>query len=273
MSDRLSRQSFLGGRSDEVLRSCRVAIIGLGGGGSQIAQQLAHLGVGKFLVFDPDKVEESNLNRLVGATTGDAESGAQKTNVTYRLIRSINPDADVVLVAKPWQEDAELLRSCDVVFGCVDTYAARDEIERASRRFLIPYIDIGMDVTPGKGGFVVAGQVILSMPGGPCMHCLGFLNEDLLGQEAARYGVAGGHPQVIWPNGLLASVAVGVFTQLVTPWHTNHRTIEYIELDGNNHTLLTSQRLAYVAGKHCKHFPNPLDLGDPFWPPVTTMVS
>jgi tRNA A37 threonylcarbamoyladenosine dehydratase len=41
MTERLSRQSFLGQSSDEILAHCRVGIIGLGGGGSHIAQQLS----------------------------------------------------------------------------------------------------------------------------------------------------------------------------------------------------------------------------------------
>src|SRR5207247_9649075 len=130
------------------------------------------------------------------------------------------------------------LRDCDVVFGCVDGYSAREAIERFSRRFLIPYIDVGMDVTPMAPGFVVSGQVILSSPGEPCFRCLGFLNDDLLAGEAQRYGAAGDRPQVVWSNGALASAAVGIFVQLVTPWHPQHRPTETLEYDGSAHTAL-----------------------------------
>jgi len=71
MPDWLLRQSFLGANSDKVFSQCRVGVIGLGGGGSHIAQQLAHLGVSNFVLVDPDHVEETNLNRLVGATKKD----------------------------------------------------------------------------------------------------------------------------------------------------------------------------------------------------------
>ena len=67
MPDWLLRQSFLGANSEEAFSKCHAAIIGLGGGGSHIAQQLAHLGVGNFVLFDPDHVEKTNLNRLVGS--------------------------------------------------------------------------------------------------------------------------------------------------------------------------------------------------------------
>ena len=264
MNDWLSRQSFLGASSDEVLSQCRAGIIGLGGGGSHIAQQLAHLGVSNFVLFDPDHVEETNLNRLVGATKKDAARAMPKATVSRRLIKRINQDAQVVQVPKEWQEEGRLVAGCDVVFGCVDTYSAREEIERACRRFMIPFIDIGMDVKELSGDYLISGQMILSMPDELCMRCLGFLTEKLLAQEAARYGAAGGRPQVIWPNGVLASAAVGTFVQLVTPWRSDMKPCIYLEYDGNAQTLLPSIRLQYLGERKCSHFKSS-EVGDPFW--------
>lgn len=79
------------------------------------------------------------------------------------------------------------------------------------------YIDIGMDVH-GDERPVIGGQIILSSPCGPCMTCMGFLTAEKLAAEAARYGSAGGRPQVVWPNGALASTAVGLAVDLVTGW-------------------------------------------------------
>lgn len=47
-----SRQSFLGPDADEILANARVTIVGLGGGGSHIAQQLAHLSVRHIRLID-----------------------------------------------------------------------------------------------------------------------------------------------------------------------------------------------------------------------------
>ena len=47
----LQRQSFLGANSETVLGRSKAALVGLGGGGSHIAQQLAHIGLGHFLVI------------------------------------------------------------------------------------------------------------------------------------------------------------------------------------------------------------------------------
>lgn len=265
MIPRFHRQSFLGANSDEVLHSSRVGIVGLGGGGSHIAQQLAHIGIGNFALFDPDKIEDTNLNRLVGGTMRDVKATTLKTAIARRSVKRVNPDATIVCVSEPWQTHADLLAECDAVIGSVDTYATRDELERCARRHLIPYIDIGMDVTEDEDdGFVISGQVILSMPGEPCMRCLGFLNEKVLAEEAGHYGAAGGRPQVVWPNGLLASAAVGILVQLLTPWQRRHSPLCDLEYDGNRQILQPSNRLQYLPSA-CPHFSEAGHLGDPFW--------
>src|SRR6266568_1605811 len=128
-SERFIRQSFLGPQSEDILRNCQVAIVGLGGGGSHIAQQLSHIGIGKFVLLDPDVVEEKNLNRLVGGTAADAENATRKTEVAYRMIQAVNPNATVFPLAKRWQAKPEMLSGCDVIFGCVDRYLERDQLE------------------------------------------------------------------------------------------------------------------------------------------------
>jgi hypothetical protein len=60
MNPRLVSQSFLGPESDAIFSVAKVGIAGLGGGGSQVAQQLAHVGVGNFVATDDDVIEERN---------------------------------------------------------------------------------------------------------------------------------------------------------------------------------------------------------------------
>jgi hypothetical protein len=98
-------------------------------------------------------------------------------------------------VKSRWQDTPERLRARDIIFGCVDSYAERRDIEIATRRYLIPYVDIGLDVhQTGDEPPRMAGQVILSMPGELCMSCLGFLTETKLAREAEQYGAAGVRP-------------------------------------------------------------------------------
>jgi hypothetical protein len=61
----------LGDAGQAVLRNLHVAVIGLGGTGSVAFAKLAHLGVGRITVVDGDRVESSNVSRILGATAND----------------------------------------------------------------------------------------------------------------------------------------------------------------------------------------------------------
>ena len=261
--ERFSRQSFLGQGAQSTIAQVRIGVVGLGGGGSHIVRQLAHLGVQRFALFDADVVDESNLNRMVGATAADARAKTPKTEVAKRVITAITPEVELVTHTGRWQDRPELLRGCDLVFGAVDTFAGRRELEVACRRHLIPYIDIGMDVHQvGEEPPRMAGQVILSMPGAPCMFCLAFLNEERLAQEAAEYGGAGPRPQVVWSNGVLASTAVGVCIELLTDWTRAPDRPVYLSYDGNAGTVTAHIRLKYLTVTDCPHYPLK-EVGDP----------
>lgn len=263
--NRLDRQSFLGAHSPMTLRSATVGVVGLGGGGSHVVQQLAHIGIGRFVLADPDSIELTNTNRLIGGRLEDVERGRAKVDIAHRVIQEVNPEAEVVRIHNKWSEDPDKLKLCDLLVGAVDSYSARDELERFSRRYLIPYVDMGMDVHDLQGGrYLISGQVILSTPGNPCLRCCRLVREDLLKNEAGRYGEAGGQPQVVWPNGVLASTAVGVAMQLLTPWNPNPPSFVYMEYDGNKGTVSVSQLAAYLEKLTCEHYSDDAT-GDPFF--------
>lgn len=255
-TDRYARQSFLGPDSQRRLGTARVAVFGYGGGGSHVGLQLAHLGVLHIDVADGDRIDETNLNRLVGGTADDVEKQRLKVDIAKRVITSVLPSASIQTHAGRWQERPVLFRSADVIVGCVDSFAERRELEILARRFEMVYVDIGMDVhdVPGEPKRMV-GQVILSMPGGPCMTCLGFLTPERLAAEAAQYGAAGGRPQVVWPNGILASSAVGVVVSLLTGWTGEEDRVIYLSYDGNRGTLVPHARLQFLGRTPCPHFP------------------
>jgi hypothetical protein len=269
-SARGSRQSFLGTQAQDLFAQLRVAVLGLGGGGSHIVQQLAHIGFRRFVVCDPDVVEDTNLNRLIGATERDVARRTRKIDVARRLIRGLAKGASIQAFPSPWQECAEAVRSADIIFGCLDGYAARQALEAFSRRYLLPLIDIGMDVhCVADEPPAMSGQVILSLPGEPCMMCLGFLNELTLTQEATRYGDAGVQPQVVWANGVLASTAVGIAVELVTGWTAHPRAPIYLEYDGNLGVMVPHKRVKFIP-ETCAHYP--VDATDTVGDPVFQLL-
>lgn len=259
--ERYNRQSFLGPRAEERIAACTVGIVGLGGGGSHVVQQLAHIGFQRYVIYDDDVVEESNLNRLIGARPVDVQAGTPKLHLAKTTVFSLQPNANVQAFSSKWQANPAPLRECQIVFGCVDSYKGRQELEVACRRYLMHYIDIGMDVH-GEEPPVIGGQVILSSPEGLCMRCMGFLSEEKLAKEAELYGNAGGRPQVVWPNGVLASTAVGLAVDLATDWTRRQRRHAYLVYDGNEATVKEHLALRNLREASCSHF-SMNEIGDP----------
>lgn len=262
---RLDRQSFLGPNSDAIFDAATIGIVGHGGGGSHLAQQSAHMGIGGYVNADPDIIEDTNTNRLIGGTMADVAVKRRKVDIAERMIRGLIPKARIISVPDKWLTAVDDLKLCDVIIGAVDGFLEREQLERFARRHLIPYIDIGMDVHDlGKNGFLVSGQVIVSIPGCPCMRCCGFITDERLAQEAKKYGAAGSRPQVVWSNGVLASTAMGLLTQILTPWYPDPPRFVYLDYDGNKGTVIPNKRMALMKDHVCPHHPA-AEAGDPLF--------
>jgi molybdopterin-synthase adenylyltransferase len=262
--DQYNRQSFLGPKAQEIFATATVGVIGAGGGGSHIVQQLAHLGFQNYVIFDPQTIDGTNLNRLVGGRKSDVRRNRTKICVATRTIKGIQPNANVRAFKSLWMDEFDAFRSCDLIFAGVDSYKARNEIETSARRFLIPVVDVGMDVFDlGEGKYSMSGQVILSLPDYPCMKCMGFINDAKLTQEARRYGAAGSVPQVVWSNGVLASLAVGVGVELLTNWTKSTLPPLYLAYDGNRGTVHAREIISLI-GTSCRHF-SAENIGDPIF--------
>lgn len=254
-NNQFDRHKFLGGNAQEQIGAYTIGIVGLGGGGSHIVQQLAHIGFQNYVIYDFDKVSFSNLNRLVGATIQDAKNEEQKTIVAERLIRGLQPNAFIRSHQARWQDEPEDLKTCQLIFGAVDTYLGRKELEECCRRYLSILVDIGMDVHTGSDGIpVIGGQVIVSAPGGRCMRCVDFLTDAKLAQEQALYGGIGSRPQVVWSNGVLASTAISMAMSLITGWTGNQEHCLYLVYDGNRMTVKPNRAIA-TDRESCTHFP------------------
>src|ERR1700756_12034 len=130
-------------------------------------RRLSHcpaVGVSRHRSFDPDFIDVPNLNRTVGATRADVIAKTPKVEVAERMVKSANPDAEVWAIQTEWQKDFDSLRACDVVFGCLDGFSQRAQLEESCRRALIPLIDIGMDVHKSDP-YSISGQLVVSLPG------------------------------------------------------------------------------------------------------------
>lgn len=232
--DRYARQlPLLGQEGQAAIRATRVAIVGLGGLGSHLSQQLAYLGVRDFLLIDGDHVSTSNLNRLIGAVPGDAESARLKIDVARDLITAIAPTAAVETIEgfPTTAPELEVLREVDLVFGAVDNDGSRLSLNAYCQAYDLPYIDTATDVDPDGPGAGYGGRVVVSAGGGGCISCLDLLDQNALDWELASeegrrqlekiYGVpvdalGTSGPAVVSVNGVVASLAVTEFMNLVT---------------------------------------------------------
>ena len=69
MENQFQRTEILIGKENlEKLKQCRVAIFGIGGVGSYVAEGLVRAGVYKFILIDNDKIDITNINRQIHAT-------------------------------------------------------------------------------------------------------------------------------------------------------------------------------------------------------------
>ena len=235
-ANRYSRQSFLGDNAEDLISRIKVGIVGLSGGGSHIIQQLAHIGFLKYALSDPEKIDDdSNLNRVVGATLEDAKNKVLKFNVSKKVIINLHPKALISGGPKKWEELIDDFRDCDVIFACLDTVIGRRDLELFCRRYFIPLIDIGMGIAQGKEETIMYGQVQVSAPGQPCFTCNGFLTEESLAIEANNYGQKTKRPQVVWSNGVLASTAIGIFIEMLTGWTGRKPKNYYLSYEGHEH--------------------------------------
>lgn len=176
----------LGSALNPVLKRLRVGIVGCGGTGSATAMQLARLGVGHIALIDQDVVEESNLNRLHGARWTDV--GEPKTDVISREISAMGTGVEVSTL-RCWVDDPaarDVLRSCDVIFGCTDDHAGRLFLNRFAYYYLRPVIDMGLAIEPGPGGGLadVTARVTVLVPGTPCLVCRGVVDSVVARDEA-----------------------------------------------------------------------------------------
>jgi molybdopterin/thiamine biosynthesis adenylyltransferase len=241
MRPRLDRQSLaIGPHADAALRRARVAVIGVSGGGSHVVQQLAHMGIGTLIPIDDQLVEESNLGRLVGARAADVDE-TKKVEVARRLAGGIDPEIKVEQVEARFPEASviEALKSADVVVSCVDRFDVREGINAFCRRHLIPQIDIGIELHSNGERLVSAdGQMIVSLPGQPCLRCW-FLTDALLEAERRRHppgydanSDAPGEAQVVSMNAVLAAEACNSVLDLITGYSRGARGPAFWQYEG-----------------------------------------
>jgi len=165
-----------GKENHSVLARLIIGIVGLGSVGSIVAELLARMGVGRFILIDYDEVQEHNLDRLLGTTRIDI--GELKVHVAERQVRSAATADDISVRTVPFsvaeKEGYSAALNCDVIFSCVDRPRPRSILNHFAYAHLIPVIDGGIAVRFKEKKFSgVDWQLQTVAPGRPCLACLG----------------------------------------------------------------------------------------------------
>jgi hypothetical protein len=212
-----------GGAVQQALGQLRVGIVGCGGTGSAVAEQLVRLGVRRLSLFDPDRLSDSNVTRVYGSTAADV--GNFKVETLSSHLSEIAPDlwCNTTTSMITLQPAALLLSECDIVFGCTDDNAGRLVLSRLSTYLLTPVIDCGVLLSSDGNGMMtgIDGRVTVMSPGQPCLVCRGRVDlaraaAELLTPEERRrrenegYAPALGRvePAVVTYTTMVAAVAV-----------------------------------------------------------------
>jgi len=112
-------------RQQLTLFRSRVAVLGCGGLGGYIIEELARLGIGGIVAVDPDVFQEHNLNRQLFSTPD--RLGEKKVEAAARRVAAVNPAVTLRPVAEALDErnGAELLRGVDVAVDGLDSISVR----------------------------------------------------------------------------------------------------------------------------------------------------
>ena len=214
---------MFGASGQHVLRSSKVAVIGLGGVGSLVAEYLARLGVGTMLMVDPDPIDGTNLSRVVGATPVDVETGLLKTQIAVRHVRELARDATLHAIDRDVASEpvAQTLRDCDFIFLAADSMRARLVVNALAHQYLVPAVQMGAKIRPGDSGDLEDAMCAVRhiRPASGCLWCNGFIDPTQLAIEAKSdadrkaqaYGVQEPNPSVITMNAVAAAHAVNDF--------------------------------------------------------------
>jgi molybdopterin/thiamine biosynthesis adenylyltransferase len=228
LTERFDRNvRWLGGAGQETLARTHLGIVGAGGLGAFLLAYAVGLGFCEITLIDPDEVELTNLNRLIGLT--HREIGLPKVDALARKLGTADHDLRLhPLQARIQDERAQkALLHCDVLLCGVDDDAARLEAQLLAARHLKPLLDLGSGVQllPGERRVrAMGGQMRFYIPGGPCLVCQGLNPAGIVPSEIREAQRTIGYiqgtdeplPSAITINGAMAALGMDTLVKYLT---------------------------------------------------------
>ncbi|WP_207402777.1 ThiF family adenylyltransferase [Rathayibacter sp. SD072] len=201
--DRQAR--IFGDRGQAILAASRVAVVGVGGAGSLVSEYLARLGVGEIILIDPDRLDETNLPRVVGARRRDLPAAllptwvprrvidaatrrsTLKVRIAARVAREASPASQITAIPRSVLDAdvATVLTDCDHIFLAADSALARRLVNSITHQYLVPHTQVGAKVSVSDGRVSDIFSISrMSAPGSGCLRCNGLIPASRLTEEA-----------------------------------------------------------------------------------------
>jgi len=149
------------------LLSSSVAVMGTGGLGTHIADNLVRAGVGRLKLIDRDFVELNNLQRQMLFDEGDASARLPKAEAAARRLRRINSQVEIEPLVLELAPDnvGPIVSDVDVVLDGCDNFEARYLINEACVQHEVPWVYGGAVASYGMTMTIVPHRT-------PCLRCV-----------------------------------------------------------------------------------------------------
>lgn len=250
-----------------ILHDQVISIIGAGGLGSVVAEHLIHMGFQEINLIDPDVLELSNLNRVVGAYYEDAQQKRSKVEVIRRHLTRINPQATI----QAWKSDVydeeieSVLALSDWMIMATDNHSSRLRAQELSVRYFVPLLSVGVNITVKDHKIEdMSGEVITARVGDYlCLHCLRRINpirvaserhpDQAIREALVKRGYVTGQdvkePAVKTLNTIVATIAVEV---LINQYTEARRHVPVLVYENNGSMSVYEDRESVQQrNRHC----------------------
>lgn len=167
-----------------LLGRLNVGVVGAGGTGSCVAEQLIRLGVGSITVADYDLFDRTNINRVYGTRLID--QSIAKVKLIQRTVANIGLGTKLRIIHKPITFESALrpFRECDIIFCCTDDQWGRSLLNRMAYYYLLPVFDMGVKIDSYQGTIrSIEGRVTTIMPPEACLSCRNRIQADAINNE------------------------------------------------------------------------------------------
>lgn len=170
-----------------LLSRLTIGVVGAGGTGSCVIEQLVRLGAGSLLISDGQTFDPSNVNRVYGSRAIDG--GIPKVKLAERLAADIGLGTKMSIIDRPisYRSALERFRDCDAIFGCTDDQWGRSLLTKLAIYYCVPIFDVGVKIDSDDGVIrTIQGRVTTLLPGAACLFCRGRITSDRIRAESIR---------------------------------------------------------------------------------------